>query len=106
VKLKITKKQMLKAVQTETLVPGWWIGYSKDMNRRSKKCEVCAVGAVMRHALPRASDGRVEEAAMSATYSASGEIPLRQLSQYFGSVLKRRASSRIDSPASYQPKMA
>lgn len=58
---KVTKKQIIKAISTEHLKPGYWIlpqGFKNILGEGGKKpisnkCTVCAVGAVLRSALPR-----------------------------------------------------
>lgn len=44
--MKITKREVLKAIRTEPLKPGFWMHADK---RYFKNCSVCAVGAVLRN---------------------------------------------------------
>lgn len=47
--MKVTKKQIIQAIQTEPLRSGQWI-FMNDEGTNGKSCPVCAVGAVLRRA--------------------------------------------------------
>jgi hypothetical protein len=60
----ITKKQILKAIDTENLYPGTWF---EKTHKNYKDCQVCAVGSVLRNSIGK-------EAFLNRVNSTSSEM--------------------------------